>query len=70
MENQFWWLTNETTQQANNIFQNMSNPNFPQDKLLDVFLDILKTNPYNTEYHKFMLSRFGEQYVTERVGYT
>ncbi|MEE1396662.1 MULTISPECIES: zinc ribbon domain-containing protein [Ruminococcus] len=69
-----WWLTNETTQQANNIFQNMSNPNFPQDKLLDVFLDILKTNPYNTEYHKFMLSRFGENEETTAIknyfGYT
>lgn len=69
-----WWLTNETTQQANNIFQNMSNPNFPQDKLLDVFLDILKTNPYNAEYHKFMLSRFGENEETTAIknyfGYT
>lgn len=69
-----WWLTNETTQQANNIFQNMSNPNFPQDKLLDVFLDILKTNPYNAEYHKFMVSRFGENEETTTIknyfGYT
>jgi len=69
-----WYPTNETTQQASNIFQNMSNPNFPQDKLLDVFLDILKINPYNAEYHKFMLSRFGENEETTAIqnyfGYT
>ena len=52
----------------------MSNPNFPQDKLLDVFLDILKTNPYKAEYHKFMISRFGENEETTAIknyfGYT
>ena len=32
-----WYPTNTTTQQASNIFTNMSNPNFPQDKLIDVF---------------------------------
>ena len=45
----------------------MSNPNFPQDKLLDVFLDILKINPYNAEYHKFMISHFGENDETTAI---
>lgn len=69
-----WWPTIEATQQANNIFQNMSNPKFPQNKLLDVFLDILKVNPYNAEYHKFMISQFGENEETSTIknyfGYT
>lgn len=69
-----WYPTNTTTQQASNIFTNMSNPNFPQDKLIDVFLDILKINPYNAEYHKFMISRFGENDETTAIknyfGYT
>lgn len=55
-----WWPSNESTQQAQNIFQNLSSPAFPQDKLLEVFLNILKTNPYNAAYHKFLLSRFGK----------
>lgn len=69
-----WLNTNELAQQANNIFKNLSNPNFPQDKLLDVFIDILKTSPYNIEYHKFMISRFGENEETVAIknyfGYT
>lgn len=69
-----WWITNEKSQQAKNIFQNMSNPNFPQDKLLEVFLEILKTNPYNAEYHKFMISKFGDNEETNAIknyfGYT
>lgn len=55
-----WWPTDESTNQAENIFQNLSNPNFPKDKVLNVFLDILKTNPYDVDYQKFMVNRFGE----------
>lgn len=69
-----WLNTKEYTQQANNIFKNLSNPNFPQDKLLDVFIDILKTSPYNIEFHKFMITQFGENEETIAIknyfGYT
>jgi hypothetical protein len=59
------WLPEKwTDQQANSIFQNLSNPNFPKDKILDAVLGLLKTNPYNVEYYKLIVSRFGE---TEEV---
>ena len=55
-----WWPTEEQTTQAANIFTNISNPNFPQDKILDVMIQIIQTNPYNIEYYKYMINKFGE----------
>ena len=49
-----------TNQQANNIFQNLTNPNFPQENVLNAMLQLLKTNPYNADYYKFLISRHGE----------
>ncbi|MDD4494139.1 MAG: zinc ribbon domain-containing protein [Eubacteriales bacterium] len=55
-----WWQTDEAVQQAKNIFQNLSNPNFPQGKILGAIIGLLELNPYNPEYYKFIISRFGE----------
>ena len=51
-------------QQALNIFKNLSNPNFPQDKVLEAWLGILKICPYGVEFFRFAVSKFGE---TEEV---
>ena len=59
-----WWPTPEIDQQAANIFQNTSNPNFPQDKLLSAMYSLLKINPYNAEYYRFIMTRFG---VTKEI---
>lgn len=59
---------------AKNIFMNLSNPNFPKDKRLDVFLEILHTSPYKTEYMKYMIAEYGETEETTAIinyfGYT
>lgn len=55
-----WWPTDDRASAAANIFTNLANPNFPQNQLLNVFLQILQTNPYNEDYHRFMLTRFGQ----------
>ena len=55
-----WWQTEDTDQKAKNIFKNLSNPNFPQDKVLDTLITLLELNPYNLEYYKFATSRFGQ----------
>ena len=72
--NQIWFPDSDSVQQAKNIFQNLSNPNFPQDRLLDVFFSILKTNPYDKEYYLFMLQKFGDNEETQAIknyfGYT
>ena len=55
-----WYPTDEAYHQSNNIFQNLSHPNFPQDKILDALLDIIRKDPYDAAYYQFMVSRFGE----------
>jgi hypothetical protein len=68
-----WWFPEESNEQAN-IFQNLSNPNFPKDKVVDVLIGLLKTDPINIEYYKFMVAHFGEteevKTVTSYFGYT
>lgn len=54
-------------QQAKNIFENLSNPNFPQDKIAEAFIQIIEINPYNVDYHKFMTSKFGETEETINI---
>jgi hypothetical protein len=56
--------SDEAIEKANNTFQNLSNPNFPQDKIIDAIVSIIALNPYNVEYYKFLVSRFG---TTEEV---
>jgi len=53
-----WWQAEN--KQANNIFQNLTNPNFPQDKVLEAMVSLLERNPYNTDYYKFIISKFGD----------
>lgn len=71
---QIWAPSVQGTQQARNIFQNLTNPAFPQEKVLDVFLDILKANPYEKAYYQFMIAKFGETEETIAIkdyfGYT
>lgn len=61
------WLPDTDSNKANNIFQNISHPNFPEDKRLDVFLDILKTAPYRDDYQKYMLKQWGENDQTNAI---
>ncbi len=62
-----WYPDADLAQQASNIFQNLSNPNFPQDKILDVFFDILKADPYDEDYHNFMFAKFGDTAETQAI---
>lgn len=55
-----WYPIPSAIERANNIFQNIAHPNFPQDKVLEVMLDIIKTNPYNTLYYRFLTDLYGE----------
>lgn len=64
---EMWFPSNESMQTAQNIFQNISNPNFPEGQKLSVFLQILQTNPYKVEYQKFMLAKWGENDQTVSI---
>lgn len=62
-----WYPTEKSARQANNIFQNLSNPNFPQDNVIHTFFEILKTDPYNKEYYIFMVKKFGLTEETKAI---
>lgn len=59
-----WIPSDNSAQQANNIFKNLSNPAFPQAQIASAFINILQICPYNIEYHRFMVSHFGENSET------
>ena len=69
-----WWQTKDVDQQAKNIFKNLSNPNFPQAKVLDALIALLELNPYSPEYYDFAISHFGQSEevtkIKEFFGYT
>lgn len=69
-----WWPSQATDQQSESIFQNLNHPSFPQDKILNALIEIITKNPYNINYFKFLMSRFGrtEEIVAIKnyLGYT
>ncbi len=64
---QMWYPSQDNMTKASNIFQNLSNPNFPEGKKLEMFLEILKTNPYKLDYQKFMINQWGETEQTVAI---
>ncbi len=55
-----YFPTEEMETQANAIFQNLLNPKFNQDKLIDVLSEIITIFPYNIEFFEFMKEKFGD----------
>lgn len=64
---EIWAPSTENSARAGNIFQNLSNPAFPEAKKLEVFLSILQEDPYNEDYQRFMISQWGESEQTLAV---
>ena len=62
-----WWPEMNLVEQARNIFQNLSNPNFPQERVAPAFVDILKINPYTAVYHRFMVDKWGDTEETRAI---
>lgn len=62
-----WWQTKDVDQQGKNIFKNLSNPNFPQDKVLPALISLILTNPYSPEYYEFAISRFGQSDEIDKI---
>lgn len=55
------WLPNSTAvTQAQNIAQNLSNPNFPQEQATNVTIQILTTCPYKVDFQKLLVNKFGQ----------
>lgn len=62
-----WVPSEEDVTKANNIFQNISHPNFPEERKLETFLSILKASPYNTDFQKYMIKEWGETEQTVAI---
>ncbi len=55
------WIPDEISkEQANNLFQNITNPSFPQDKIPEALCSILSMSPYNEDYFRFIVSKYGK----------
>lgn len=59
-----WYLEEQDTSKLDAVFENLSNPNFPEDKIAEVLFELILTNPYKAEYYEFMKEKYGD---TEEV---
>lgn len=69
-----WILNEKKMTEGENIFQNLTNPNFPQDKAVEIIISLILSNPYNPEYHKYLKNKFGDSEevsaITNYFGFT
>ncbi len=62
-----WFQTSQANEQGKNIFKNLSNPNFPQDKVLGALIGLIKLSPYHPEYYEFAESHFGKSEEVTKI---
>ncbi len=55
-----WFFDTEASQENNNIFKNLSNPNFPQDKIIPILFDMIGKEPYRAEIYHFLENKYGK----------
>lgn len=69
-----WRFPAEDSLKANNIFENLSNPLFPREKIPGALLEFISNNPYKVEFYQFAVSRYGETTEIKNImnyfGYT
>ena len=63
-----WMFDEKKISEGNNIFKNLSNPNFPQEKAMEIIVSLLEQNPYNEEYHQYLRSKLGVTEEVEAIG--
>ena len=59
-----WLPIDSNIKNADGVFDNLSNPNFPKEQLVAAFIKILQMKPYDKRYYIFMIAYFGD---TEEV---
>lgn len=69
-----WIPSNTDFKNAESIFSNLTNPNFPKEQLVSTLIKILLMNPYNKKYYQFMIDHLGDteevQVIRNYFGYT
>lgn len=59
-----WFPPKDSLKDVTNILGNLSNPNFPQEKITDTLIGFMKKNPFSVEYFKFLHNKYG---ATEEI---
>lgn len=54
-----WLSDSEETGNMETIIKSMSNPNFPQEKILDIIFDIILKNPSEAAVYKLLEEKYG-----------
>lgn len=54
-------ITDKEIQKAHLIMNNVDNPNFPENELLSVLIQIVLLNPYQEDVYRLMIANFGDR---------
>ena len=54
-------------QEMDNILKNLSNPNFPQDKITDIVINMIAEKPYKPEIYSFLQKKYPDSEEVKRI---
>ena len=57
---QIWYRTGPSSENARGLYKNLLNSNFPEEKKLDIFMQIMTMDPIQKSYLKYMITKWGE----------
>ncbi|MBR6515030.1 MAG: hypothetical protein IKT46_09395 [Clostridia bacterium] len=62
-----WKPDFEPSPQMDNILKNLSNPNFPQDRITDIVIDMIAQKPYKPEIYTFLQSKYADNEEVKNI---
>lgn len=62
-----WLPPKDSLKDVTNILGNLSNPNFPQEKIIDTLISLMEKNPFSVEYFEFLHNKYGETEEVQKI---
>lgn len=62
-----WLPPKDSLKDVTNILGNLSNPNFPQKKIIDTLISLMEKNPFSVEYFEFLHNKYGETEEVQKI---
>ena len=62
-----WKPDFETSVQTDNVLKNLTNPNFPQDKITDIVINMIAEKPYKPEIYSFLQKKYPDSEEVKRI---
>lgn len=62
-----WKPDFEPAPQMDNILKNLSNPNFPQDKITDIVINMIFEKPYKPEIYSFLQKKYPDSEEVKQI---